>query len=210
MTSFNLNCMDVHDVALLADRLRVLSLVMDSISAFDAQPLLSIAPGQLATITFCNPLLTADPDDIAPEMGVAAGTEPETTETEPAPEEVQYIEVIGFPEPETTEPEAQEEPEPEPEPELAAAPADRPRVPKDPLTAHLLEHIGLGGWTLAQDIELLELLELEWTVNEIALETRMLAADVKKRFELLTDKRGAKYPRDMVLARLKMLSGKAA
>lgn len=80
----------------------------------------------------------------------------------------------------------------------------------DLLGAHLARHIGAGGWTLAQDVELFRLAEVGWPSQEIALELRKPAGDVTGRFDLLTDKRFAKHRRADVLARLEAMLAEAA
>lgn len=75
-------------------------------------------------------------------------------------------------------------------------------LPQDALQAHLSLYVATAGWSIAQDAELLHLSELGWPVHEIALQIQKPSDDVKKRFDLLTDKKGKKFKRDEVAARL--------
>ena len=92
--------------------------------------------------------------------------------------------------------------------EVAAEAASQPvqsDLPVDDLARHLNAHVATRGWTLAQDAELLELAETGWPTHEIALQLQKPADEVKKRFDLLTDKRGARFKRADVLARIKRM-----
>lgn len=78
-------------------------------------------------------------------------------------------------------------------------------LPMDDLARHLNAHVAKGSWTLAQDTELFELAEIAWPIHEIALQLQKPVDDVKKRFDLLTDKKGARFKRADVLARIKRM-----
>ena len=72
----------------------------------------------------------------------------------------------------------------------------------DALAKHLNAHAGKGGWTISEDAELFRLAEVGWKVPEIATEMGRDGKDVQRRFDLLADKKGARFPRADVAARL--------
>ncbi len=70
----------------------------------------------------------------------------------------------------------------------------------DPLEAHLAAVPRPGNWTLGRDHNLMELAELQWPMNDIALELRVTVKDLQARFAVLTDNR--RFKRAEVLAAL--------
>lgn len=90
---------------------------------------------------------------------------------------------------------------------------DKPSHIADPLTAHLMALPQKDGWTLARDLDLMELTVASWPSNEIGLELKVRADLVKARFDLLTglytDANGKKcrrFPRKAVLDALQALN----
>jgi hypothetical protein len=84
-------------------------------------------------------------------------------------------------------------PVPVPEPERKAEPAAAEEVDPDApgaLAAHLARVIGTGGWTRAQDCELIRLACLGWSVWDVeALDLTGTGASVSARHAVLTAKR---------------------
>jgi hypothetical protein len=78
-------------------------------------------------------------------------------------------------------------------------------LPTDDLQAHLNTHAATGGWTAADDLRLFDLSETGWPMHEVALEIGKSSDEVKRRFELLTDKKGRKFARADVLDRLRLM-----
>ena len=62
-------------------------------------------------------------------------------------------------------------------------------------------------WTLKRDTDLLDLAVLGWPIEEIASEIRVVAKELKPRFEVLTD--GKRWKRADVLAALQLLGALA-
>lgn len=98
------------------------------------------------------------------------------------------------------------------DPEPAADPAPPPaaarvqhNLPTDDLQSHLNAHVATGGWTAADDLRLFDLSETGWPVHEVALEIEKSSDEVKRRFDLLTDEKGCKFPRADVLDRLRLM-----
>ncbi len=83
-----------------------------------------------------------------------------------------------------------------------AAPSAQLGLEMDPLTQHLNAHAGKGGWTIAEDYELFRLAGIGWKVPEIATEMGRDGQKVQRRFDLLIDRKGAKFLRADVAARL--------
>lgn len=96
-------------------------------------------------------------------------------------------------------------PAPKPAPKPAPAEPD-PRaqlgLELDALALHLNAHAGKDGWTIQQDWELFKLAQDDWRVPEIAADMGRKDQDVQRRFDLLTDRKGQKFPRAEVAARL--------
>lgn len=88
----------------------------------------------------------------------------------------------------------------------------------DPLIAHLRGLTNKGGWSLARDLELLELSCNGWPAADIAREIQMPDAAVKPRFDALTGlhddevtgKKARRWTREEVLGALLIMAGKAA
>jgi hypothetical protein len=88
-----------------------------------------------------------------------------------------------------------------------------------PIVAHIMALTTKGGWTLERDLKLMHLSIESWQPNEIALELKIQASEIRPRFDLLTglveDKATGKkvrcFKRKDVLEALKSLTpGKAA
>lgn len=88
----------------------------------------------------------------------------------------------------------------------------------DPLTTHLRGMTDKGGWSLARDLELMELSCEGWQPNEIALQLTMQANAIKPRFDALTGlhddpvtgKKARRWTREEVLGALLVMAGKVA
>ncbi len=102
-----------------------------------------------------------------------------------------------------------------PEPETAPKPATTlDKHAADPLTAHLMALPEKDGWTLARDLDLMELSLAGWMPNEIGLELKVRADLVKARFDLLTGlhtdeatgKQARRWSREAVFEALQNLS----
>jgi hypothetical protein len=83
----------------------------------------------------------------------------------------------------------------------------------DPVTAHLMALPDKGGWTVARDLELMELAMKGWKFNEIALQLTMQANLVQPRFDMLTglyvdanDKKVRRFSREAVFEDLTKLA----
>ena len=98
----------------------------------------------------------------------------------------------------------------EPEPPEAGGGSPTPGAPAgiDPdLWAHI-QAVPRGKiWTLKRDTDLLDLAVLGWPIEEIASEIRVVAKELKPRFEVLTD--GKRWKRADVLAALQLLGALA-
>ena len=103
---------------------------------------------------------------------------------------------------------------PEPAPEKAWTQSEHIA---DPVTAHLMALPTKGGWTLARDLELMELSIAGWQPNEIALQLTVQANLIKPRFDALTGlvedaagKKQRRFGREAVLAALQSLVARDA
>lgn len=98
------------------------------------------------------------------------------------------------------------------EPEAGAG-ATSTSIIADPVTAYLMALPNKDGWTLARDLDLIELTLAGWMPNEIALELKVRADQVKARFDLLTGlhtdeatgKQARRWPREAVFDALQAL-----
>lgn len=88
-----------------------------------------------------------------------------------------------------------------------------PDAPNDLLGAHLASVDRRRGWTMARDLDLIELACAGWEMAAIGAELQVDAGEVKRRYDLLTDQHRDKadklvrrFSRDQVLERLKQLA----
>ena len=83
-----------------------------------------------------------------------------------------------------------------------------------PITAHIMTLPDKGGWTLERDLELMDLSIQGWQPNEIALELKIQASQVRPRFDLLTGlvedeatgKKTRRFKREDVLEALRSIT----
>jgi hypothetical protein len=104
------------------------------------------------------------------------------------------------------------EPTVEAAPPVAAPDPHLPDMPTDLLGAHLASVDRKRGWTMARDLDLIDLACAGWEMAAIGAELHIDAGDVKRRYDLLTDQHRDKsdklvrrFTRDQVLERLKAL-----
>lgn len=67
------------------------------------------------------------------------------------------------------------------------APAPALAAPTNDLALHLAELRRKGDWTAAQDVEMLELMGLNWNIADIALEMKLDGNELKRRWNILSD-----------------------